>query len=155
MSYKRLLIFVLFMAAVERADARWYATQGTEGKRQGTWSAASGTRTSAPALGGTWTATADPTTGAVSGSWTLVDQKGKVVMQGAWSAVKSPTGWTGAWRAAVDRSKSEYSGTWRADLKMKADARFADLFAAAANAAVSGTWRAHRRSGRWSIRASE
>ena len=102
---------------------------------------------------GTWTAVAGPPTGAVTGTWTLVDAKGQTVMRGGWSAAKSPAGWTGAWRAAASGGKTEYSGAWSADVDLKADARFADLFEKALQTVVSGNWRAGRQSGAWSIRA--
>lgn len=150
MSFRASLIgCVLFLIALGGvADAG-------QASRQGTWSARVGTGTKAPMFGGTWTATADPATGAVTGSWTLIDAKGKIVTRGAWSAAKSATGWTGSWRAVVEGSKGEYSGTWSANVKLKPDARFADLFEGAVKAAVSGSWRAHRSSGQWSIRALE
>ena len=89
----------------------------------------------------------------LSGTWTLVDATGKTVTRGGWSAAKSPTGWTGAWRAAVSGSKAEYSGTWSASVNVKGDAHFADLFKMAVQTAVSGNWRAGGHSGVWSIRA--
>ena len=118
--------------------------------RSGSWTAKS---TTGLALGGTWTAVADPTTGAVSGTWTLVDAQGRTVTRGGWSAAKSRTGWNGGWRAAVSGSKAEYSGTWSAKVSLKPDARFVDLFEKAVETAVSGNWRAGRHSGAWSIRA--
>jgi hypothetical protein len=84
-----------------------------------------------------------------------MDASGTPVTSGGWSAAKSPTGWTGAWRAAVSGSKAEYSGTWSADVDLKADAGFADLFKMAVQTVVSGTWRAGGQSGAWSIRAFE
>jgi hypothetical protein len=120
------------------------------GQSAGGWSARSSTGRT---LKGTWTAVADPKTGTVTGTWTLDNAKGTTVTRGGWSAAKSPSGWTGAWRAAVSGSKGEYSGTWSASVKLKADAPFADLFKMAAHAVVSGNWRAGRHSGAWSIRA--
>ena len=119
---------------------------------KGGWSARSSTGLT---LKGTWTAAADPKTGAVTGTWTLDDAKGTTVTSGGWSAAKSPTGWTGAWRATVSGSKAEYSGTWDATVKLKADAPFADLFEMSLKAVVSGSWRTGRHSGAWSIRAFE
>ena len=118
--------------------------------RPNTWSA---TSSAGRTFTGAWTAVADKTSGAVSGTWTLVDARGRTVTRGGWSAAKSPTGWTGAWRAAIAGSKAEYSGTWSADVQLKADARFADLFEAALQAVASGSWRAGGQSGAWSIRA--
>lgn len=147
------VVLLLGCATTGHAQALQGSTAATQTSRQGTWSARAGT--SGPPLGGTWTATADPATGAVAGKWTLVDQNGRVLMSGAWSAAKAKNGWTGAWRAAVDGSRGEYSGTWSAKVKLKPDARFAELFESAAKAVVSGGWRANRRSGTWTIRASE
>ena len=119
--------------------------------RPSTWSAtASGGRT----FMGTWTHTVDSATGAVSGNWTLIDAQGRTLARGGWSAVKSPTGWTGAWRATSAASSGEYAGTWRASSTLKANAPFADLFQAALEAVVSGTWQAGPQSGAWSIRAN-
>jgi hypothetical protein len=118
-------------------------------RREGTWAARSGAGLT---LGGTWTAVADAKTGAVTGTWTLNDAGGKVLRRGGWSAAKSPKGWSGAWRAVVTGSQGEYSGTWRADVDLKPDARFADLFESALKAVVGGSWRAGAQSGAWSIR---
>ena len=74
-------------------------------------------------------------------------------MRGGWSAAKSPRGWTGAWRAAASGSKAEYSGAWSAGVQLKPDARFADLFEAALQTAISGNWQAGGQSGAWSIQA--
>jgi hypothetical protein len=55
----------------------------------------------------------------------------------------------------VSGSKTEYSGTWSTRVDLTPDAQFADLFALAVKAVVSGDWRAGRQSGAWSIRVSE
>lgn len=149
-----LILCVLVLISVEGSGAPAAVLQGAAGAgqsaRTGTWSARSSTGLT---LKGTWTAVADPTTGTVTGAWTLDDAKGKTVRRGGWSAAKSPTGWTGAWRAAASGSKTEYSGTWSAGVDLKADARFADLFEMALQTVVSGKWRVGRQSGTWSIRA--
>jgi hypothetical protein len=150
------VLCLLFVAiAVEGSGLRAGALQDRPGDRQGahrgTWSAKSST---GRPLAGTWTARADPATGSVTGTWTLDDAKGRPVMRGGWSAAKSPKEWTGAWRAAVSGSKTEYAGTWSAKVDLEADARFADLFERAVQTVVSGSWRAGRHSGAWSIRAS-
>jgi hypothetical protein len=118
-----------------------------------TWAARS---SSGQTFGGTFTAKEDAETGAVTGSWTLLDAQGRSLATGAWSAAKSPTGWTGSWRAVAAGRPGEYAGTWsaRSDLKgphLKGSATFGDLFAAAAKSAVSGTWRAGGQSGAWTI----
>ena len=115
-----------------------------------TWSARSSTGLT---LGGTWTASPDPATGAVRGSWTLVDTKGSTVARGNWSAAKSPSGWSGSWRAVAAGQTGEYAGTWSATVTLKPNAGFAELFEHAVKAAVGGSWRAGGRSGTWSIRA--
>ena len=120
-------------------------------ERSGAWTARSSTGLT---LAGTWTAKADPRTGAVTGMWTLDDANGKPRARGAWSAAKAEKGWTGAWRAIPTGSSREYSGTWTATVDLKADAPFADLFTHAVQTVVSGTWRAAGQSGAWSIRAS-
>ena len=117
--------------------------------RANTWSATSSTGLT---LMGTWTAVPNPAPGTAMGTWTLVDASGKTLARGGWSAAKSPKGWSGSWRAAVDRSKTEYAGSWSADLDLD-DGTFVDLFARAAEKIVSGAWRAGGRSGAWSIRA--
>jgi len=104
-------------------------------------------------LMGTWTAVPDPASETVTGTWTLVDAQGRTLGSGGWSAAKSPAGWSGAWRAVADASKADFSGTWRSSVHLKRDARFADLFAKAAQAVVGGTWRIGGRTGTWSIRA--
>lgn len=120
------------------------------GRRVNTWAARSSTGLT---LGGTWTASEDEKTGAVTGTWTLLDGQGRTVAAGAWSATKSPTGWAGNWRAAAAGKPGEYSGTWSARADLKPNAKFADLFAKAVETAVSGTWRAGRQSGSWTIQA--
>jgi hypothetical protein len=120
--------------------------------RSSTWSAAT---SSGRSFEGTWSAEADPASGAASGTWTLSDGKGAVAMSGTWSASKSPKGWSGSWRARAVGRSAEYSGTWSANLRHKPDARFADLFEAAVREAVGGGWRTGGYSGRWSIRAAE
>jgi hypothetical protein len=117
-----------------------------------TWSA---TTSSGGRFMGTWTYSVDPATGAVSGAWTLIDAQNRTLARGGWSAAKSPTGWTGGWRAAASGSTGEYSGTWDTSLQLAADAPFAELFRAAAQAVVSGTWRAGPQRGAWSIRVTQ
>jgi hypothetical protein len=70
---------------------------------------------------------------------------------GGWSAAKSAGGWTGSWRAAAIGQPGEYAGTWTAKVDLKPADGFADLFAKAAEAALSGTWRSGSRSGAWTI----
>jgi hypothetical protein len=148
-----LLLPLLLIAAIEPLSLRATSTQSTSGgqTREGTWSARSRTGLT---LTGSWTASADPKTGAVTGTWTLDDAQGRTVRRGAWSAAKSPDGWDGAWRATVSGQKGEYSGTWTASVDLKSNAAFANLFELALKSVVSGGWRAGGQSGAWSIRAS-
>jgi hypothetical protein len=150
------LLCLLLLAAVDvsgaQAVARRDGAANSQSNRAGTWSATSG---GGRTLAGTWTAIPDSTGGAVTGTWTLVDAQGRTVADGAWSAAKSHARWAGTWRAAVAGRAGEYSGTWSAGLESEGDARLADLFEKAAHAVVSGTWRAGRQSGAWSIRTSK
>ena len=102
---------------------------------------------------GSWTAMPDSTGATVIGTWTLLNADGAKIADGVWSAAKTPTGWSGAWRARVTGSTGEYSGTWNSTVDLK-DGRFNDLFEKAIQAAVSGTWRMGEKSGAWSIRAA-
>ena len=137
----------LFVAV---AEAR--AQEAPVRARPNVWSA---TSTAGLKLAGTWTAAEDPATGAVRGTWTLINAQGVTMARGTWAAAKAETGWTGGWRAIVEGRSGEYSGTWTARVKLKPDAKFADLFATAADSAVSGTWRAAGHSGSWAIQAFE
>jgi len=149
---KRLcLVGGLLLAALDAAHAQTVRSDSATpapSKREGSWSAAT---TNGLTLVGTWTAILDPN-GTVTGSWTLVDAQGNTRADGAWSAAKSPTGWTGAWRAVVSGREGEYAGTWTAALDAKRETRLADLFEKGLQAIVSGTWRIGERSGAWSIR---
>ncbi len=148
------LVCLLFLVAVDGSGAQAVVRQDTAGNsqsdRSGTWTARS---SGGLTLMGTWTAVPDPTSGTVTGTWTLVDAQGNTVADGGWSAAKSPTRWTGAWRAVISGRDGEYSGTWSADVDVKAGAPFANLFEKAVQTVVSGNWRAGRQSGAWSIRA--
>ena len=140
----RIGLLLLFLALVVPARAEQAA-----GRRPvNSWAARS---TSGQTFGGTFTATEDAKTGAVSGSWTLLDPQGRSLASGGWSAAKSPTGWTGNWRAVVIGRPGEFTGTWSASPGLNGDVKFADLFAKAADAAVSGTWRAAGQSGSWTV----
>jgi hypothetical protein len=148
---KSILAVALILAVAATAANAGEQTPGAlGGTRVNTWAARSSTGLT---LGGTWTATEDAKTGAVTGSWTLVDPQGRIVRRGAWSAAKAASGWTGSWRAVAEGRSGEYSGTWTARVDLKPAARFADLFAKALEAAVSGTFRAGGVSGSWTIQA--
>ena len=149
-----LLVSLLFLTAVDVSTAQSVARRDTaraaQSQQSGTWSARSA---SGVTLMGTWTAVPDAANGTVTGTWKLVDAQSRMVAEGGWSAAKSPTHWTGAWRANVVGRDGEYSGTWTAGADLKSDARFVDLFEKAAQTVVSGTWSTGSQSGAWSIRA--
>jgi hypothetical protein len=147
---KSLLVACLILTAAYAAGAGEQARGNLGGTGVNTWAARSSTGLT---LGGTWTATEDAKTGAVTGTWTLLDTQGRIVRRGAWSAAKSASGWAGNWRAIAEGRSGEYSGTWTASVGLKPGARFADLFAKALEAAVSGTFRAGGVSGSWTILA--
>ena len=141
---------LILVAGAYAANAGEQASGAVGGSRANTWAARSSTGLT---LGGTWTATEDAKTGSVSGTWTLVDQQRRIVARGAWAAAKAPSGWSGSWRAVAEGRSGEYSGTWTARVDLKPAARFADMFAKALEAAVSGTFRAGGVSGAWTIQA--
>lgn len=130
----------------------WLAATATAQNRAqpNTWSART---SSGHTLMGTWTAVPNQTTGTASGMWTLIDGRGRTLMGGGWSAAKSPTAWTGTWRATVTGRSGEYAGTWSAAVDLKKDATLQDLIEKAVESVVSGGWRAGGQSGSWSIRA--
>ena len=145
--------FLLLLPAITASGAQAVLRHDSSGNVQrsltGTWSARA---SSGLTLMGGWTATPDSASGAVTGTWTLFDAQGNTVANGGWSAAKAPTQWHGAWRAVVSGRSGEYSGTWTASVDLKADAPFVDLFQAAAQAVVNGTWRGAGQSGAWAIR---
>ena len=145
-----LVLCLLFASALITAHAYGLEAQtsSTLGRRANTWAARS---SSGLTLGGTWTATEDPKTGAVTGTWTLVNAQRRTTASGGWSAVKSPSGWSGAWRAVTTGRSGEYSGTWTASVDLQPAATLTDLFAKAIDSAISGTWKAGGQSGAWTI----
>jgi hypothetical protein len=148
---KSMLAACLTLAVVAHAASAGEQAPGAlGGSRANSWAARSSTGLT---LGGTWTATEDAKTGAVTGTWTLVDAQGRIVRRGAWAAAKAASGWTGNWRANVEGRAGEYSGTWTARVDLKPAARLADMFAKALEAAISGTFRAGGVSGAWTIQA--
>lgn len=101
---------------------------------------------------GTWSLAPNSTPQSASGAWTLSDTKGATLMRGAWSAEKHATGWNGTWQATVESRAGEYNGSWSADFPHVRNAKFTDLFEAAAKQAISGLWTGGSESGSWSIR---
>jgi hypothetical protein len=104
---------------------------------------------------GTWTVGAGTSGDKVAGTWTLRDGMGKVVLNGTWSAQKFSTGWSGVWHASAENPQGDYGGSWTADFPHRRDARFGELFEAAAHNAVRGIWNAGNLSGSWLIRAAQ
>jgi hypothetical protein len=149
MSAPALLVAGLLLAAALLDTATGAQTPSTLG-RANTWAARS---SSGLTLAGTWTAAEDRNSGAVTGTWTLNDAQGRVVANGGWSAAKVPSGWSGSWRAIAVGRAGEYSGTWTAGVELGPTAKFADLFAKAADAVITGTWQSTGQTGAWTIRA--
>ena len=148
------LLALLLLAAVGSANAQTVRPDTLvlgQGTRSGTWSATNGSRT----FMGTWTAIPDTTRDGVIGTWTLVDEHGATVAFGGWSAAKAAARWAGGWNANITGRAGVYSGTWTSSIDQKANARFPELFAAAARTIVSGTWTGVGQSGAWSIRAAK
>jgi hypothetical protein len=141
------LLSVGMLSRAAPASARDDQTPGPAGQRR-SWAARA---SSGVMLGGTWTVNEEQKPNAVAGTWTLLDAQGRRAASGGWSATKSAAGWTGRWRAAAAGRAGEYAGTWTARVDLKATASFADLFAKAIGAAVSGTFSAGAQSGAWTI----
>ena len=146
-----LCVLVLMVGRGDALAAEKQASSASGPRRVNTWAARS---SSGVTLGGTWTLNDGQKPDAASGAWTLLDAQGRAVATGGWSAAKSPDGWTGRWRAAAVGRPGEYTGTWTAKVDLKPAATFADLFAKAIEAAVSGTFRTGAQSGAWTIRVS-
>jgi hypothetical protein len=146
------LILTLMFLLAPLAEADGQTGAGAPGPRRvNTWAARS---SSGVTLGGTWTVNEPQKPDAVAGAWTLLDAQGRTAAAGGWSAAKSSAGWTGDWRAAVAGRPGEYTGTWTAKVDLKPAAPFADLFAKAIEAAVSGTFRTGAQSGAWTIQVA-
>ena len=95
------------MSIVTMADAQ---APSTLGRRGNTWAARN---SSGQTFAGTWTASEDVKTGAVTGAWTMVDAQGRAVASGGWSAAKSPTGWSGSWRDCHTLTRNRSRGNGR------------------------------------------
>ena len=147
------LLYLLCFVAINGANAQGVVPQGqpptTQSARPNIWKA---TSTRGLTLIGTWTVVPDRANESAIGTWTLVDPEGRILAGGGWSASKSPTRWSGLWRANVADSQTEYSGSWGApDAGLRPNVSFAVLFEEAVRAAVSGVWRAAGYSGAWTI----
>jgi hypothetical protein len=114
-----------------------------------TWTARTGDGTT---LNGTWSVAPKSSSGAAGGAWTLNDGSGATVMHGTWTAEKHATGWNGVWRASVEGRQDAHTGSWSAEFPHMRNARFAELFEAAAKEAIRGLWTGGNDSGTWSIR---
>jgi hypothetical protein len=117
---------------------------------RGTWSATLGG--SGRTLGGAWTATVADDPNVAYGSWTMLDSSGKQLGSGTWSARKAENHWEGAWRA-WEANVEKASGTWSARSLPMSPSGFSALLEAALSNVASGTWKAGRAAGGWSIRA--
>ena len=143
----------MLLAAVGAASAQTVRPDTLvlgQGTLSGTWSATNGSVT----YMGTWTAIPDTARDGVIGTWRLLDEHGATVAFGGWSAAKSATRWAGGWHANVTGRAGAYSGTWTSSVELKANARFTELLAAAAQSIVRGLWASGDRSGAWAIRAA-
>ena len=114
-----------------------------------TWAARTG---DGKTFNGTWTVAPNSSHNAAGGGWTLDDGSGKTIMRGSWSAEKHTTGWNGIWRASVEGRQGEHTGSWSAEFSHMRNARFAELFEAAAKEAIRGLWTGGNDSGSWAIR---
>lgn len=103
-------------------------------------------------LNGTWSAAPSSAGRSASGGWTLRDSSGATALRGTWTAEMHSTGWNGTWRAASEGRQNEHRGSWSVEMSNPKDARFAELFEAAARDATRGIWTAGNESGSWSIR---
>jgi len=101
---------------------------------------------------GTWSLAPNSTDQQASGAWTLSNASGMTVLRGSWSAEKHATGWNGTWQATAEGREDEYAGSWSAEFPHLHNARFAELFEAAAKEAIRGLWTGGSDSGSWSIR---
>ena len=114
-----------------------------------TWAARTG---DGKTFNGTWSVAPNATSSAASGVWTLNDGSGATIMRGTWTAEKHATGWNGVWRASVEGRQGDHTGSWSAEFPHVRNARFAELFEAAAKEAIRGLWTGGNDSGSWSIR---
>ena len=117
-----------------------------------TWTAIDG---KGSAFAGSFTVDSGAAPDKASGSWTLRDGMAKIAARGTWTAQKFSTGWSGTWRATAESPKTEYTGSWTADFSQARDARFAELFEAAARDVIRGVWSSGSNSGSWSIRVAK
>jgi hypothetical protein len=104
---------------------------------------------------GTWSVEAEASSDKVVGTWTLYDGAGKLILHGTWSAQKFSTGWSGIWHASTENRQGDYGGSWTTDFPHRRDARFGEIFEAAAHDAIRGIWNAGDLSGSWLIRAAQ
>ena len=141
------------LAAATAAGAQTPVPQDTTARVVSEWFGSWTARTSSDrTFAGSWTAAVNAN-GTVMGTWILQDAAGAQLASGAWSAAKTPTRWTGGWRAIMAGRDGEFSGTWTADVDLRASGSFTELFEKAATAVVNGSWRAGAQSGAWAIRA--
>ena len=125
----------------------------------------------APALQGSWTASAGPNQGfrgtwsavvlpgtrnAGRGSWSLVNAANQIVLRGQWSAQKAARGWHGTWSARILTGRSSpgrsFSGTWQSEMT-GADQTLGEMLQRAVEKQIAGAWRSGPRAGTWSLKS--
>ena len=100
---------------------------------------------------GKWSAAFSPRApNTAAGSWILLNERNDIVLQGTWSAHKSGAGWTGTWRARVERGRA-YAGTWTASEPGPGSKTFVDMLRAAIKGAAAGTWATGGYGGNWRL----
>ena len=147
------LLYLLCFVAINEVGAQGVVPQAQgptiQNPKPNIWKA---TSTRGLTLIGTWTVVPDRANESAVGTWTLVDPEGRILAGGGWSASKSPTRWSGLWRANVSGSETVYSGSGGApDAGLRPNVSFAVLFQEAIGGAVSGVWRTGAYSGAWTI----
>lgn len=122
----------------------------------------------APALRGTWTATAGSQTfrgswgaqislhspDAAQGYWTLLNDSDERVLQGSWSARKTGARWHGTWTARTSRGQS-FSGVWDAGITDPKIKTFAGLLIETLAKEVAGSWQSGRLVGNWWLQGAQ
>ena len=116
----------------------------------GSWAATAGT--GGTMFAGTWKVLPGQAPDIAGGTWSLQDQSGAELATGTWAAGKDGKVWKGSWQARRP-SGQIYNGTWRAPVELPLTSHFSELFEAAINKAVSGSWRMGTFGGAWTIRA--
>jgi hypothetical protein len=122
---------------------------------QGSWSASAGPN---QGFRGTWSAVVLPgTRNAGRGNWTLVNAANQIVLRGQWSAQKAARGWHGTWSARIQTGRSSpggsFSGTWQAEMTGAENQTLAEILQRAVEKQIAGSWRSGPRAGTWSLKS--